>query len=214
MSDAKLSTTRLILLPSILTLGVSIARLACEVQGVIPPTSGGALSPLGIGWLILLFGGYFGFRLTRAGSTPNVAPPALWSLLLILAVLGVGYWLFKDIDPNNSSDSAFLMFAEKFLALIIALGCAALGTILLWTRLAWTLFCYGLFARAGVMVITWLAKYMDWDTHYTKLGPAGVTKDMMATLEATSIAQFGLWVPATVVFGAFLGGLFAKGKRS
>ncbi|MCC7062483.1 MAG: hypothetical protein IT456_06735, partial [Planctomycetes bacterium] len=46
MSDSKLSTTRLILLPSILTLGVSIARLVCEVQGVIPPTSGGALSPL------------------------------------------------------------------------------------------------------------------------------------------------------------------------
>lgn len=214
MPDVKLSTAHLILWPSIVTLVVSIVRLFCEVEGVIAPTSGGALSPLGIAWLMLLFGGYFGFRLTRAGSAPNVARPALWSLLLILAVIGVGYWMLKDIDPKDTSAAGFALFAEKLMALMMAIGCAALGTLVLWTRLGWTLLCYGVVARTGVMAITWLAKYMNWDTHYTKLGPAGLTRDMTETLQATGIAQFGLWVPATIVLGGFFGCLFAKGKRS
>ena len=66
------STFRLLLWPSLLTLALSLARVTAEVKGWLPPTSGGALHPLGITWCVFVFGAWFGWRLLRAGSQPRV----------------------------------------------------------------------------------------------------------------------------------------------
>ena len=57
------------------------------------------------------------------------------------------------------------------------------------------------------MLLTWLAKHEGWDTHYTKFGPAGIERDLPGTLVSASIAQFGFWIPLTILGGTLAGTL-------
>ena len=63
------STFRSLLWPSVVTFALSVARLVAEVQGWLPPTSGGALHPLGIVWCVFVFGAWS----WRAGGQPGIA---------------------------------------------------------------------------------------------------------------------------------------------
>ena len=185
-----------------------------ELQGWVTNESGGGGALLGITWCIFVFGGWFGWRLSRAGSAPTIKPAWLWTLLPVLAVVGTFFWRMRGVDMTDKSEAAQAALQETLqLAAMVAGGGLLLG-FAVWTKLAWTLFAYGLFARAGVMAITWLAKDRGWNTHYTKLGPAGLEKDMAETLAMTSFAQFCFWVPVTVVFGMFVGSLFAGRART
>lgn len=213
MSDGKQSTFRLILWPSVLTLAVSVARLVGELQGWVGNQSGGQGALLGITWLIFVFGAWFGFRLSRGGSGPLLKPAWLWSLLPVLAIVGTFTWRLYGVDMKDTSAAAQAYLTETLqIACLVAAGGAVL-TFAVWARLGWTLLLYGVFARATVMAITWLAKDRGWNTHYTKLGPTGIEKDMAETMASTAMAQFGLWVPFTIVAGGFVGCLFARGGK-
>lgn len=213
MTDTPPSIFRLILWPSVLTLGVSIVRLVGEVQGWITNASGGGGTLLGITWLIFVFGAWFGFRLSRTGSEPKRRPAPVWTLVPVLAVIGTFFFRMRGVDLQDTSPAAEASLRETLrLAAMVAGGGALLGFVV-WPRLALALLVYGLIARTGVMVITWLAKASGWNTHYTKLGPAGIEKDMAETLASTGFAQFGFWVPVTVVFGMLLGSLFSRRSK-
>ena len=79
-----------------------------------------------------------------------------------------------------------------------------------WPRLAATLLVYGLPARATVVALTWVAKTNGWDTHHVKFGPQAFEYDLEGTVVSASLAQFGVWVPLTIVFGTFAGSWFAR----
>lgn len=212
MSDhaAGPTTLRLILLPTILTLGITIARVVGELQGWVDTISGGIGVLLGISWLIPVVGAWFGWRLAKAGHLPRVQR-AFWPMLLFaLAIVGTAAWRFAPLDPKGTTeaDLAALRLGVQWLAAVTS-GAAVL-TFLVWGRLAWTLLCYGLIARATVVGITWLAKTENWDTHYTKLGPAGIERPLADTMAATTLAQFGVWTSLTVVGGTLIGSLFAR----
>lgn len=205
------STLRLLLWPSLVTLAISGARLAGEASGWLTTASGGRLLPLGITWCIFVFGGWFGWRLARAGSLPRVAWPWAWALVALLAAVGTAMWGFRPLLAADRSDATFALVRQAVWHAAIVTGAGALLMFHVWPRLAGTLLLYGLGARATVLAFTWLAKHQGWDTHYTKFGPPGIERDGMAdTMLGAALAQCGFWVPFTVVGGMLAGALCAR----
>ncbi|HKC12472.1 MAG TPA: hypothetical protein VKI41_10605, partial [Vicinamibacteria bacterium] len=78
MSDAnragELPLRQLILVPALITLGITLLRLTGELLEWSPAffnrTGGGFLSIVGIVWLVPVFGVYFAVQLVRAGHSP------------------------------------------------------------------------------------------------------------------------------------------------
>src|SRR5258708_20890207 len=99
MSDAnragELPLRQLILVPALITLGITLLRLTGELLEWSPAffnrTGGGFLSIVGIVWLVPVFGVYFAVPLGRPGHSPDsFGPPfgaAFFSLALIPASL-------------------------------------------------------------------------------------------------------------------------------
>ena len=67
---------------------------------------------------------------------------------------------------------------------------------------------------ATVVVITYSAKVQDWDTHYTKFGPAGIERDLGETMFAASVAQMGFWVAFSVIGGVLAGAITSRFRTS
>ena len=71
-SSRRLSIGRLIFIPSVITLAVTLLRLIGELQHWSPilfnPTAGGGGAIMGITWLVLIFGVYFALKLSVAGK--------------------------------------------------------------------------------------------------------------------------------------------------
>ena len=71
---ATLSIRRLILVPAVITLAVTLLRLVGELQHWSPRLfsreAGGAGALVGIVWLVPIFGIYFAIRLNQAGQGP------------------------------------------------------------------------------------------------------------------------------------------------
>ena len=95
-SNSRISITRLILIPSVITLFVTLLRLVGELQNwpraLFNRDAGGGGSIVGITWLALVFGAYFALKLMSAGETP------LAQVSDRLCVVGVG----GDIRWRNS----------------------------------------------------------------------------------------------------------------
>src|SRR5512142_3187783 len=87
--DAPVSTGKLVLVPAVITLGVTLLRLFGELQGWSPRLfsreAGGGGALVGISWLVPVFGAWFGWRIARAGSVPRFGR-ALGLTLLGLAL--------------------------------------------------------------------------------------------------------------------------------
>ncbi len=201
------SLLSLVLWPAVITTLVSVARVWAEVSGRLDAASGGGGAWLGITWLIFVFGAWFGWRLARGGDAPRLRPAALWYVAGLAAVIGTFAFLAKDADLNDTSEAGQQALRSIAQTIAVVALAAAAASLLIWTRLGLALFVYGLCARLVVLGITWLAKVRGWDTHYTKLGPAGFETDLARTLEATSVAQLGFWVPFTVLAGGLCGSL-------
>ena len=69
------ATRRLILVPGVVTLVVTLLRLTGELQGWSPklfnPEPGGGWALFGIWLLVPVFGVYFALKLVRAGQAPQ-----------------------------------------------------------------------------------------------------------------------------------------------
>jgi hypothetical protein len=211
--SATLSTARLILWPSVLTLLISVARLVAEQQGHVTTASGGRGLLLGITWCIFVFGAWLGWRLARSGQRPRVARPWLWALLALLAVAGTIVWQFRPFLAAERTEAVYQHLRNAVLVIVAVTAVAAAAMFAVWPRLAWTMLLYALPTRATVVALTWLAKQQGWDTHYTKFGPSGFEREMGDTMLSASVAQFGGWVPFTVVGGVFAGSVLASFVR-
>lgn len=207
------STLRLVLVPSLVTLAVSAARTWMEIDGRVTRASGGAGSWLGITWLALLFGGWFGVRLAAAGDRPRLRPAPLWFGIATAVLIGAVIAVFRHLDPADRSPEALRILdagAPWVAAAALAMAGLALVT---WTRLAWALLVYGAIARITVVAITWWVKRAGHDTHYTKFGPPGFEFDLAETMGRAALAQLAFWVPFTIVVGGFTGTVAAALAR-
>ncbi|MBL8724404.1 MAG: hypothetical protein JNK49_10185 [Planctomycetes bacterium] len=220
MANATSSTLRRILWPTLLTLAVSILRLVGELQGWVNSKSGGAGAWLGITWLVLVFGAWFGLRLRAAGSAPRLQPAWLWSLVPVLLFVGAFAYRMYDYTKGQGfqlTDTSAPAQAHIRTTLYLACAVGGVGmlvTFATWARLAWTLLLYGVVARVAVLAITYVAKVSGWNTHYTKFGPAGAEWELGETMFAATVAQLGMWVPFTVFVGGCVGCLLGGRRRA
>lgn len=191
------SVARLILIPALITLAVTLLRLVGELEHAskawFNSDQGGYLSIVGIVWLAPVFGVYFALRL---GS--REAPAAGGRGILLAgagcAVFALGFYLF------NAG------IIKGMPGVIVMWGLAVAGAALVrspWPRLFKTLLAYALAARIPVAVVMLAATWANWASHYnaTVEGNSKVKTYILFAL----IPQLVWWVCFTIVVGGLVG---------
>ncbi len=209
MSEAKAVPVKdLILVPSVITLAVTLLRLIGELQNWSPTlfnkTAGGGGALVGISWLIVVFGFYFGWRLARMGHAPARAAKVAGISLLIALVVGVASFLAGRISQNAA-------FASFIIGSIAAIFLAKS----LWPALWSTLLAYAFAARIPVAIVMLLAIFGKWGTHYDVLPPdfPDTYSPFMTWVLIGLVPQMTIWIYLTVVGGLFFGGIAAAIAR-
>jgi hypothetical protein len=205
MSDAVAARHgRLILVPALITLAVTLLRLAGELLHWSPtlfnPEAGGGGALVGIVWLVPVFGVYFALKIAGAGEGPPRLGRALAYVLLALVLLPTSGALAGALGVSQTSTTMLLVFAgSAIVAMVVALrGWPALGRVLV---------VYGLAARVPVAIVMLIAIYGNWGTHYDV--PPSADFPAMAPLAKWFwiglVPQLTVWIAFTVVVGSLFG---------
>ena len=196
---------KLILVPSLITLAVTILRAVGELQNWPSPLfgkqPGGGGAIIGISWLPIFFGIYFALKLSGAGAGPGSLGRtfAFWGLGLVLMVGGavLGGVAFK-------SGSAIAGIG----ALVLLVG-AFVVPLWGWSSLTKVLIAYGYAARIPVLIVMYFAFQGKWGTHYDAL-PPGVSKGFASDfLNFAVFPQMLGWIAFTVLVGTLFGAVAA-----
>jgi len=203
-SGTRSSMMGLVLVPGLITLGVTILRLVGELQHWPKPffsaEAGGGGAILGISWLPLIFGPYFALKLAGADERPSSLGKAFGFTLLGLVVMVGGGFLFAKANFKSTP----LMLAG--FAVIAVAGLIPLAG---WSSLAKTLLAYGYAARIPVAIVMFLAMQGNWGTHYDA-PPPGYPADAslgVKYLQLGLLPQLILWIAFTVIVGSLLGAI-------
>jgi len=209
-SGSGLKVTSLILVPTLITLVVTIVRLIGELQKWPSPffsrAVGGGFAIVGIVWLVPVFGIYFALKLAGAGGGPTSFGKSIGFTVLGLVVVVVGG--FVGFAPA-------LTFPGK---LAVGVVLMAVGTFLVypgWPALFKTLLAYGYAARIPVAVIMGFAIRAQWGTHYDVVPPEykGPMDFWGKYFEIGLLPQLVFWVVFTVVIGSLFGSIVAAIAR-
>lgn len=203
MANNQVSYIKLILWPAILTLAVTLARLAGELldgpHWLFGPQAGGGFSLVGIVWLVPVFGIYFARRLAADGrGAKSRALPLQTALLGFFFVIVVALAGVRVSFTNPYLKTALLLWAP-----ILA---AALIQFLAWPALARALLVYAFAARVPVALLMFFAMLGNWGTHYDAV-PQGFPEASLAFryLWLGLLPQFVFWVGLTVLVGSLFG---------
>jgi hypothetical protein len=211
--DARIG--KLILVPALITLAVTLLRLVGELQGWSPVlfnrgTQTWSPSLVGIVWLVPVFGAWFGWKLTRAGSGPRSLGRAVGLELAALAVLPLAAFLapkagivpermWRPNVPLTESLTILSVFVAVFIV-GIAIGIRA------WPALGRTLLAYGLAARVPVALLMLVAMLGNWGTHYDARPSYPPQMSTLAWWVTLGLApQLSFWIWYTIGFGALFG---------
>lgn len=199
------STIRLILLPGLITLAVTIVRLVGELQRwpetFFNRTMGGSL--IAITWLAPIFGIYFALKLDNSGS-----PPKSYLRAIGYALLGVIALVVLAFAPSTLRiEHGFygrLIYGWTFFAV------AALLTFRGWPELFKTLLAYACAARIPVAIIMLFAFRGNWGTHYDAVpGDVPALGLIAKYLWLGFFPQLVLWVAFTILSGMLFGTIAA-----
>ena len=205
---------KLILVPAVITLAVTLLRLVGELQGWSPTLFNRGDKPfspslVGIVWLVPVFGAWFGWKLTRAGSGPRSLGRAFGLTLASMAVLP----LFSFLAPKAGilperlwRPNVPLTESLTILSVFVAFAIVGLAIgILAWPALGRTLLAYGLAARIPIALLMLVAMLGNWGTHYDARPsyPPLSTFGWWVTLGL--VPQLFFWIWYTIVFGALFG---------
>ena len=199
------SKARLVGVPALITLGVTLLRLFGELQGWSPilfgRKAGGGGAIVGIIWLVPIFGVYFALKLLRLGAGPTTPRRALVHALYGVALLVAGGLLMLLVWPPI--EVQVITFAAVALGVVLAQlrGWPAFGQVLL---------LYAVAARLPVAIIMLFAIFGSWGTHYDAFPPGFPLTDLWARwLWGGLGAQFTVWIANTVLLGALCGSIAA-----
>ena len=204
---------KLILVPAVITLAVTLLRLVGELLRWSPALFNRGDKPfspslVGIVWLVPVFGAWFGWKLTRAGSGPGSLGRAFGLTLAALAVLPLASFLAPRAGlvpahlwrPDVPLTESFTILSVFVLVFFVGI---AIG-ILAWPALGRTLLAYGLAVRIPIALLMLVAMLGNWGTHYDAR-----PSYQMSTLGwgvAIGLApQLSFWIWVTIVFGALFG---------
>ena len=200
----------LVLGASFVTLLMTIARTLGEMNQWHPKwfqaEPGGAMSPFGIVWLVPLFGFLFGRRAAHAGSRPPFLAAFAVPLAGAATVVGAAAWIGTQLQGAE--------LQQWMTKVAFGAPAVALLALFVWPRVFFVTLAYGMLARAPVAAVQWLDLRYGWGTHYGKVHPK-LPADLAteARLELLTLAQFGLWVPFTVLVGTACAALGAATVR-
>ena len=198
------SVGKLILIPAVITLGVTILRLVGELQNWPSPLfsrePGGGGAIVGISWLPIIFGIYFALKLAGAGAGPASLGKAFgFTVLGLLLMVGGGFLAASSLTGGPKLAAAFVLIAV-----------AAVVPLLGWPSLAKTLLAYGYAARIPVLIIMFFALRGGWGTHYDGLPPNLPKGGFMATFFMVGVLpQMIIWIAFTVIVGMLVGSITA-----
>jgi hypothetical protein len=199
----KPSLTRLILVPALLTLAVTLLRLAGELlqwsSSLFNRDAGGGGALVGIVWLIPVFGVYFALRLDQAGEGPaSVGQAVGWAGLALVLNALLAFAAFTLLPSPVAQLGVFAI--TSWLAILLA----SRG----WAQLWRVLLAYGLAARIPIVIIMFLSIFGAWDTHYSKPRPDFPAMGSMDVFLWTALLpQLSIWIFLTVVGGMIFGAL-------
>ena len=206
---------RLILVPAVITLAVTLLRLVGELQGWSPALFNRGDKPfspslVGIVWLVPVFGAWFGWKLTRAGSRPG-SPGRAFGLTLASAVV-LPLFLFLAPKAGILPERLWrpnVPLTESFTIVSVSIPFSIVGLsigILAWPALGRTLLAYGLAARIPVALLMLVAMLGNWGTHYD--ARPSYPPQMSAFgwwVGIGLVPQLFFWLHVTIVFGALFG---------
>jgi hypothetical protein len=196
-----LSISRLILVPALITLGVTILRLVGELLHWPKPffnaAVGGGAAIVGISWLPIIFGVYFALKLAGAGERPASLRKATGLTFLGLLVMVGGGFVFA-----KSESGSYALLALGVVLFIVAMLIPLAG----WSKLAKVLLAYGYAARIPVALVMIFAIRGNWGTHYDVAPPnfpemAWLPKWFLIGF----LPQMTIWIAFTVIVGSLLG---------
>jgi hypothetical protein len=200
-----ISITSLITIPALITLGVTILRLAGELEHWPKPwfsaAVGGGLAIVGISWLPIIFGPYFALKLAGAGDGPSSLGKAIG-----LALAGLGVIVLGGVLAGVAASHHPILTVIGFLVMLVAAFVARIG----WRSVGNTLFAYAFAARIPVVIVMFLAMHgnggQGWGTHYDVIPPNFPYHSFASKFFFTALVpQLTLWIGWTVVVGSIFG---------
>jgi hypothetical protein len=204
------SVACLILVPSLITLAITILRLVGELQRWSPlffsRAAGGGWAIVGISWLPFIFGPYFALKLSSAGEGPKSTWKALGLIVLaILVCMGGGVVGFAP---------AIKIPAKELLAYLLMAGSLAFP-FLAWRVLAKVLVAYAYAARIPVAIVMFFAIRGNWGTHYDAVSPEYHRPLTLwpKYFHIGLLPQLIAWVAFTVIIGVLFGIIVAAVAR-
>jgi hypothetical protein len=201
------STLRMVRVPALITLGVTLLRLIGELNNWSPRLfsrqAGGAGAIVGIVWLVPIFGIYFAFKAAQSAAPPRAGKTVLSALGGLVAFVAIAFGGLKalGLDPNTPSLPSLLVFtvASAVAAAIAYAGAPSLGKVLL---------AYALAARIPVAIVMLVAMLRNWGTHYDVAPPGFPEMGVLAKWALIGLLpQLTFWVAFTIVVGSLFGGL-------
>ena len=203
-SGSPISITRLILVPSLITLAVTLLRLIGELQHwptrLFNPEAGGPGSIVGIAWLAPIFGIYFALKLARTGETPQGFVRVIGFAVLALAVTFAGGVVGFGMKAG---------FPGKiFVGLLLIIAGIAIP-FFGWRALSKVLLAYGYAARIPVLILMYFAMRGNWGTHYDAIPPEFPQNLSFWTkyFELAVVPQMLMWIAFTMITGSLFGGI-------
>ncbi|HXG68587.1 MAG TPA: hypothetical protein VNO70_26060 [Blastocatellia bacterium] len=205
ISGGRVNIPRLILVPSLITLGITLIRLVGELlhlnETLFNPKPGGPGSLVGITWLAPIFGVYFALQLSRAG----VGPASVWRVIG-RAVVGV-LLLFGGILIVASPE---VDFPGQLAVGLLIMATAVAIQFEVWPAFFKTQLAYAFAARIPVVILMFFAIRGNWGTHYDVVPPDFPPMGFwMKYMLIAFWPQMVFWVAFTVVVGMLFGGIAA-----
>ena len=199
------SITSLIAVPALITLGITVLRLAGELEHWPKPwfnaAAGGGLAIVGISWLPIIFGPYFALKLAGGGEGPSSIGKAIGLAFAGLVVLVLG-----GVLAGASGTRHPILLVVGFLVMLAAAFVSRTG----WSSLGNTLIAYAFAARIPVVIVMLVAMLgnggQGWGTHYDVVPPNFPFHSFAAKFfYAAVVPQLTLWIGWTVVVGSIFG---------
>ncbi len=192
------SITKAVAVAAIAALAINVLRLYGELQKWSPfwfnREGGGGGSPLGISWLVVPVGFWFGRRLGATGHRPaSVARAILMPIVGIALMFGVFALAMNVADEWRTR--TVIVNSGAFVCGLLALAA--------WKRAYVTNLIFGILARFPVVIIQGVALDRSWDVHFAKGPPEAPAADLPFML---TMAQCVMW---PFGFTVLVGGLFA-----
>jgi hypothetical protein len=210
----RLTIAGLIAIPALITLAITILRLAGELEHWPKPwfdtVAGGGGAIVGISWLPIFFGPYFALRLAGAERGPStMGKAAKFMVLGFIIFIGGSFVAFSTISHPS------ILTLVGFALMLVAAFIPRIG----WRALGNALVAYAFAARIPVLIVMFFAMRGNggagWGTHYDAVAPMFAHASFATKfVNEAVLPQMTMWIGYTVLLGSLLGIIVAAALRA